>query len=84
MDKKGVRKSWKDFKFSSVCNDLKPEDDVKDYKELYEAFINLKFSDAEVDAIHRITAASLYIGEIDFNYKTLDQGKAQKPVSINN
>jgi len=76
------RKSFPDFKYLSKCNDLPVEKDVKEYKELMDAFSTLGFTKGEVDAIHSITAASLHIGELELDVKTYNEGKT--PVSIKN
>lgn len=46
------------------------------------AFNNLGFTEGEIDAIHRITAASLHLGELKLDVKTFDEGKT--PVSCAN
>lgn len=83
-EKGHTRKDFPDFKYMQVCNDLKKEDDIKDYKEMVEAFKNLDFSEAEIKAIHKITAACLHIGQIEIDVSTYDDGKAQSPCSIKN
>lgn len=58
----GSRKSFPDFKYLELCNDLPTEKDIADYEELMEAFQTLGFSEKEQEAIHGVTAASLHIG----------------------
>ena len=84
QDKGRPRRDFPDFKYMMVCNDLSKEDDIKEYNILIEAFRNLGFSQDEITAIHRITAACLHIGQLDIDVSTYDDGKAQRPCSIKN
>lgn len=56
--------------------------DIKDYAELAAAFVSLGFPQAEIDAIHDVTAAALHCGELQLDPSTFDDGKANTPVSI--
>ena len=80
----GKRKDYPDFKYLSKCNDLSRDDDIAEYKFLIESFNKLGFTAAEQDAIHRMTAASMHMGEIEFDNSTYDDGKDAKPVSVKN
>lgn len=80
----GKRKDYPDFKYLSKCNDLSRDDDIAEYKFLIESFNKLGFTEAEQDAIHRMTAASMHMGEIEFDNSTYDDGKDAKPVSVKN
>lgn len=84
MKPNGQRKDYPDFKYLSKCNDLSRDDDIAEYKGLVESFKKLGFTEAEQDAIHRMTAAALHIGEIEFDNSTYDDGKDARPVSIKN
>lgn len=78
----GSRKDFPDFKYLKVCKDLTPEGDIKDYKELSESFVGLGFTPDEIESIHRMTAASLHIGDLDLDQSKYVEGKS--PVGIKN
>lgn len=93
----GKRKNFSDFEYMKECNDLKTikengvdktismeANDIKEYKELYEAFVSLGFSSEEIDAIHNITAACLFCGQLQLNNTYDDKARPAKPVSIKN
>lgn len=46
-----------------------------------DAFKNLGFTDEEIDGIHRMTAASLHLGQVEL-VDTFDDGKVAKAVTI--
>jgi len=92
----GTRKPYSAFRYLATCNDMrtfKDKDgndvkesmearDIKDYAELAAAFVSLGFPQAEIDAIHDVTAAALHCGELQLDPSTFDDGKANTPVSI--
>lgn len=80
----GKRKDYPDFKYTSVCKDLVPEKDIEDYQELSEAFVGLGFTPEEIDAIHRMTAAALHIGDLKLDESKYSDGKVASPVAIAN
>ena len=89
--KNGKRTDYPDFKYMAVCNDELPppktfrEKDIEEYAVLVKAFRDLGFTEEEQDAIHRITAASLWVGEIELNEKTYnDTTRPPKPVTVTN
>ena len=47
------------------------------------SFKNLGFSDAEINAIHRMTAAALHVGQLDIDKSTYDDRK-NAPCNIKN
>lgn len=74
-----TRKSFPDFKFLEQCNDLPLEKDLEGYKELEEAFQTLGFTDEEVLAIHKLTAACLHVGQIEIDVSTYSTDRAGTP-----
>lgn len=80
----GTRKDYPDFKYLSKCSDLSRDDDIAEYKLLVDSFNNLGFTADEQDAIHRLTAAAIQVGEIEFDNSTYDDGKDARPVTVKN
>jgi len=78
-----TKKDYEHFKYLENCNDKTVEGDIKDYNELLEAFDNLGFSAEEVDAINKITAASLQCGQLQLDKLTYNESK-NIPVNIKN
>ena len=48
----GRRKNFTDFKYLSKCNDLGEDYDKREFKEMYDAFINLGFTPAEIKGVY--------------------------------
>ena len=67
-------------------SDLTVEGDIEEYETLMTAFKNLGFSEEEIEAIHRITIACLFIGELQLDESTYNQSAkpAPTPVSVKN
>jgi len=80
----GKKKNYKDFKFLAECTDKNPDSDIEEYKFLMEAFHKLGFTEEEIDAVHRMTAASVHVGQLQLDTSTFDDGKNARPVSIKN
>jgi myosin heavy subunit len=75
-----TRKSYLDFKCLKLCSDLGEAYDLEEYNVLRNALIVL-FSPEEIDAIERISAACIHIGELEVegDDKSFDPNK---PVTI--
>lgn len=59
--------------------------DIKEYKDLAEAFVSLGFTPEYIEAIHSITAAALYCGELEPDFTTFDDRvRPATPVSFKN
>ena len=72
----GNRCSFEDFVSTSVGSDI-PNGETKDLNEwndLAKAFNTLGFTEEEQDCIFRITAASLYLGDIKIDASTFKEG----------
>ena len=77
----GQRLDREDFAYLKCGTDLPFKDDKK-YIELAEQFVSLGFTEAEQQAIWRMTACCLHIGEITFNDSDFDENGT--PCSIVN
>ena len=78
----GKRMTPLDFNYMKIFSDLTVESDVKEYKDLMEAFNHLGFTDEEQDAIHRVTFACLFIGQLELDEKTYDPTAKPNPIPV--
>lgn len=79
----GQRKDFPDFNYMQICSDIpNPDDDKTEYEVLMKSFTNLGFTQEEVKAIHRVTAACLFCGQLDIK-DTYDDRK-DLPCTITN
>ena len=62
----GSRYEWKDFRYLKTGGDLADSHDVEGFEEIMETLQALQFTEAHIDAIWRMVAAILHLGEIDF------------------
>jgi myosin heavy subunit len=81
LNSDGSRKQYTDFKFLVDCTDKNPVEDAHEYKLLIQAFNKLGFTPSEIEAIHKMTAATLWLGQVEL-VDTFDDGKDSKPVTI--
>ena len=68
----GSRYIWKDFRYLKAGGDLPDKHDIDGFNEIQDTLKQLQFSDSQINAIWRLIAAILHLGEIEFVNNSFD------------